>query len=112
VSLDTSARPPTPTAPPVRPDQVAAIRAALGQHRQARQDQIKAHTFADPDTSDLDPPARMRALSTAKLILVEIDQALSRLDDGSYGFCLGCTEPIPNERLLTVPYTRHCVPCA
>ena len=112
MSLDTSARPPHSTAVPARLDQAAAVRASLEQHRQARQDQIAAHTFADPDSSDLDPQARMRALATAKLILVEIEKALSRLDDGSYGFCLGCTDPIPEERLLAVPYSRHCVPCA
>lgn len=111
MSLDTSARPPTPT-PPVRPDKKATIRASLQEHRRARQDQIKALTFNDPDTSDLDPGARMRALTTAKLILTDIDQALLRLDDGSYGLCVGCTEPIPIERLETVPYARHCVPCA
>lgn len=111
MSLDTSARPPTPTAP-VRPDKQAAIHASLQEHRHARQDQIKALTFNDPDTSDLDPGARMRALSTAKLILTEIDQALLRLDEGSYGFCVACTEPIPTERLEAVPYARHCVPCA
>jgi DnaK suppressor protein len=112
MSIDTSARPPTLMPPPVRPDQKAAIRARLEDHRQARQDQIKAHTFADPDSSDLDPGARMRALAVAKLTLREIDQALLRLDDGSYGFCVGCAEPIPAERLLAVPYARHCVPCA
>lgn len=84
----TSARPPTTTAP-VRPDKKATIYASLQEHRRARQDQIKALTFNDPDTSDLDPGARMRALSTAKLILSEIDQALLRFNDGSHGFCVG-----------------------
>lgn len=112
MSLDTSARPPTPTAAPVRPDRRVAIHALLQEHRRARQDQIKALTFNDLNTSDLDPGARMRALSTANLILDEIDQALLRLDDGRYGFCVGCTEPIPAERLQAVPYTPHCVPCA
>ena len=113
MSLDASARPDTPAAPPVRAaHEKAAIRALLDEHRQARQDQITAHTCAGPDDSDLDPGARLRALSTAKLTLAEIDRALLRLDEGSYGFCLGCTEPIPAERLLAVPYARHCVPCA
>lgn len=111
MSLDTSARPPTPTGPALL-DEKARIHASLQEHRRARQDQIKALTFNDPNISDLDPGACMRALSTAKLILTEIDQALLRLHDGNYGFCIGCTEPIPAERLEAVPYTRHCVPCA
>jgi len=112
MSFDASARPPTLVAPPVRPDQKAAIRARLDDHRQARQDQFKAHAFADPHNSDLDPGARMRLLAVVKLTLVEIDQALLRVDDGSYGFCVGCTKPIPTERLLAIPYASHCVPCA
>lgn len=113
MSIDTSARPPTSVPLPVRDaDQRAGARALLEEHRRARLDQIKAFTFADPDDNGLDPGARMRALSSAKLTLTEIDQALVRLDDGSYGFCVGCSEPIHPERLLAVPYTRHCVPCA
>lgn len=54
----------------------------------------------------------MRVLSTAKLTISEIDQAVLRLDDGSYGFCAGCTDPIPQERLLAMPFARYCVPCA
>lgn len=111
MSPDTSARPATPTTP-VRLSKKARMHASLHEHRRARRDQIKALTYNDPDASNPDPGARMRALSTAKLILNEIDQALLRRDDGSYGLCVGCTEPIPTERLAAVPYARHCVPCA
>lgn len=124
MSVDTAARAfsshpfPSPSAAsaPTGSDRTAtdstAVRLLLEQHRQSRLDQIKAFTFADPNESDLDPGARLRAMSAAKLTLLEIDQALLRLDDGSYGLCLGCTEPILAERLFAVPYTRHCVPCA
>lgn len=90
----------------------AAVRQLLDEHRRARIDQIKAFTFTDPNDSDLDPGTRLRAVTAAKLALAEIDQALLRLDDGSYGMCFGCTEPIVPERLDAVPYTRYCVPCA
>ena len=112
MSTKTSA-PPSATPPPARDaDRAAAIRTLLEEHRRARQDQIQAFTFADPDDSDLDPGARLRAMTAAKLTLAEIDQALVRLEDGSYGLCVGCGEPIVGERLLAVPYARHCVPCA
>jgi DnaK suppressor protein len=112
VSLHASARPPTPATPPVRPEQKAAVRALLEEHRLARRDQVKALTLAYSHDSDLDPGARLRALAAADLTLGEIDLALLRLDDGSYGFCARCTQPIPAERLLAVPYARHCAPCA
>lgn len=111
MALNTSARPPTSATPLVRPSEKADIRAVLEEHRLARLDQIKAWAFADPRDGGLDPGPRLRAVAVAELALLEIDRALLRLDDGSYGFCVGCAEPIPQERLLAVPYASYCVPC-
>ncbi|MFG2881754.1 TraR/DksA family transcriptional regulator [Streptomyces sp. NPDC048297] len=44
-------------------------------------------------------------------VLKEIDHAFARLQDGTYGTCLGCAKPIPAERLEILPYTGHCVSC-
>jgi RNA polymerase-binding protein DksA len=44
--------------------------------------------------------------------LREIDAALSRIDDGTYGECEGCGEPIPGPRLVALPEARLCVACA
>ena len=44
--------------------------------------------------------------------LVDIDDALARLDAGSYGTCERCGSPIPEGRLEARPTTRHCVGCA
>ena len=44
--------------------------------------------------------------------VAEIDQALERLDEGKYGRCLACGEPIPQERLQAVPWAALCVPCS
>lgn len=41
----------------------------------------------------------------------EILQALRRLDDGTYGVCTVCREPVPYERLSVVPTTEHCIGC-
>lgn len=43
--------------------------------------------------------------------ILKIDEALQRLEDGSYGICLNCGEQIPIERLEVQPYTSHCVAC-
>jgi DnaK suppressor protein len=42
----------------------------------------------------------------------EIDQALERLDGGSYGRCAVCGEAIPDERLAALPWAEMCVPCS
>jgi DnaK suppressor protein len=38
--------------------------------------------------------------------LVEIEMALSRIDNGVYGICEETEEPIESERLLAIPWTR------
>ena len=47
----------------------------------------------------------------AEAIVQEIDAALGRIDDGTYGTCLRCGNPIPEERLLAVSYAVLCVTC-
>ena len=45
------------------------------------------------------------------LALLETRQALTRLDEGTYGICEGCARPIPDERLKAIPHARRCVSC-
>lgn len=42
----------------------------------------------------------------------EIEDALARAEDGLYGICEECGNPIPAERLQAIPSTTHCVDCA
>jgi RNA polymerase-binding transcription factor DksA len=44
--------------------------------------------------------------------LRELDAALERLDDGRYGLCEECGQPIGDARLEALPATRWCVTCA
>ncbi|HEX5730431.1 TraR/DksA family transcriptional regulator [Microbacterium sp.] len=44
--------------------------------------------------------------------LVELDAALARVVDGTYGLCESCGRPIPLERLQLLPAATLCVPCA
>lgn len=48
----------------------------------------------------------------AKYQLGQIDSALRRIEQGSYGICASCGEPIATSRLDAVPYTIHCIDCA
>jgi RNA polymerase-binding transcription factor DksA len=38
--------------------------------------------------------------------------ALERLENGTWGVCIGCADPIPAARLLALPTAAHCVECA
>jgi RNA polymerase-binding transcription factor len=44
-----------------------------------------------------------------KLRLVE--EALTKIDEGTYGVCERCEEAIPVKRLELLPFTRYCVQC-
>lgn len=41
----------------------------------------------------------------------EIDRALEKLEESSYGLCDGCGSPIPAERLEALPWAVLCVAC-
>lgn len=43
--------------------------------------------------------------------LEEIDRALERLDNDTYGYCLECERPIGLERLKALPFAELCIDC-
>ena len=47
----------------------------------------------------------------AEQLVQEIDRALEKIDDGTYGKCERCGQEIPQERLDAVPYATLCVSC-
>ena len=68
------------------------------------------------DTYDIASDARDREIS---LILndrdrdkaLAIDDALARIDEGTYGVCDSCESDIAEARLEALPFTRLCVSC-
>jgi len=42
-------------------------------------------------------------------LLQEVDNALARIDDGTYGRCIVCGQPIPQQRLEAIPWAARCV---
>lgn len=43
--------------------------------------------------------------------LKEIDSALERIEDGTFGTCLRCDEPIGEKRLRAIPWAPRCIRC-
>jgi len=43
--------------------------------------------------------------------LADVDRALAKIADGSYGVCDACGDPIPANRLEALPATAHCIRC-
>jgi DnaK suppressor protein len=47
----------------------------------------------------------------AEQVISEIDAALKRIDEGSYGTCIDCGQQIRRERLEANPWASHCINC-
>jgi DnaK suppressor protein len=57
---------------------------------------------------------RERVLTTARSLrtnLREVERAIAKLDDGSYGRCERCGNPIGDERLDAIPWALLCIDC-
>lgn len=44
-------------------------------------------------------------------VLREIQAAIARIEDGSYGICIVCGKAIPEKRLKVLPWAPRCVAC-
>jgi DnaK suppressor protein len=45
-------------------------------------------------------------------MLAEVEQAISRLEQGTFGLCMRCERVIPEERLMAMPSAALCIDCA
>lgn len=116
----------TPSAAEVPQDQgqFEALRHRLLDQRQEmydlyNQDIRAGQESADDGTEDIVDRANnhynrelMFSLSDSeRQRLLQIEDALRRLDEGSYGRCANCAGPINPRRLEAVPWTRFCIDC-
>ncbi|KRQ86549.1 General stress protein 16O [Caloramator mitchellensis] len=66
---------------------------------------------ADVGTEMFDKERGFALLSNEKNMLVQIDNALERIENGNYGVCEVCGKEIEEERLDFLPYASRCVKC-
>ena len=84
-----------------------------------KQDVRAGQESADDGTDDIVDRANnsynrelMFSLSDGERQLVlQIDAALRRMDEGAYGHCANCGQPIAMPRLQAVPWARFCIDC-
>ncbi len=62
-------------------------------------------------TVTVDRERNLALSGQAVLAVEEIDDALKRIADKTYGYCERCFQPIPKPRLRALPYARLCVAC-
>jgi DnaK suppressor protein len=68
--------------------------------------------MADLGTDSYEIDNIIGLVDSERKILVEVNDALSRIEDGTYGICEGRGEPIGKQRLKAIPWARYCVACA
>ena len=68
--------------------------------------------MADVGTDNYEQEFTLSLMESDSDTLSQIEDALKRIDDGTYGECEDCEKGIPKARLNAIPYTSKCVKCA
>src|SRR6266852_7768528 len=80
---------------------------AYSRERDAEATQDPADMAANAYTKEL-----LMSMSTNdRQLLNSIDAAMEQIENGQYGKCVNCGQPIQEKRLEAVPWARHCIRC-
>lgn len=67
---------------------------------------------ADDGTVAFEQAADLAVRENTKRMLYQVERALFRMEEGTYGICRQCGEKVDPARLKAIPYTRYCLHCA
>lgn len=67
--------------------------------------------IADKATSSYTKEFLFSLSDSERTLVQQIDQAIARIDDGNYGTCTHCGNPLMEKRLEAVPWTPYCLDC-
>jgi len=65
--------------------------------------------MADIGTDNYEVENALEIIDSERKLIAEIDDALARIENGTYGICEGSGKPIPKARLEAIPWARYCV---
>ncbi|HLI88835.1 MAG TPA: TraR/DksA C4-type zinc finger protein [Ktedonobacteraceae bacterium] len=65
--------------------------------------------FEDTAVDFLETQKEQAVLVNEQALLTEVQNALKRIDEGTYGRCIVCGQPIPEKRLEAIPWAARCV---
>ena len=68
--------------------------------------------FADSAQATTERSENLALIESTRERLTEVDAALASMDEGTYGTCSDCGDPIPEARLEARPLSVTCVSCA
>jgi DnaK suppressor protein len=75
------------------------------------EDAVFDNHLADTATETYDRELDYTLEENSEHVLAEIDAALKRIDEGTYGICTNCGKQIPEERLEARPWATLCIDC-
>jgi DnaK suppressor protein len=67
--------------------------------------------MADDATEAFEQAKELALRQNAEQVLIQVTDALERLDEGSYGVCEQCGAEIDPARLKALPYATYCLRC-
>ena len=75
------------------------------------EDQTQDNHLAETATATLDREIDYTLEENSEHVLGEIEGALKRIEEGTYGTCVNCGQPIAEERLTAIPWATYCIDC-
>jgi len=72
---------------------------------------ISVDHMADFGTDNYDQEFNLSLVESGEFTISEINEAIKRIEEGTFGICEDCDCKIPKARLEAIPYTRFCVAC-
>ena len=87
------------------------------EQEEVRLSETSSERSPDPNTAEggslaFEIEKELSLAANAQDLLTKVEEALARLDAGSYGNCAECNKAIPMTRLDALPYATLCVDCA
>lgn len=73
-------------------------------------DSVDQHP-ADAASELFEREKNMTVQQTLEQTLQEVNEALGKVDQGTYGICENCGKPIAEKRLRALPEATHCIDC-
>src|SRR5574340_785088 len=74
-------------------------------------DEESTQDIADKAASSYNKEFLFHQSNSERQLLQLVENALSRLREGTFGQCISCTRDINPKRLEAVPWTRYCIEC-
>jgi DnaK suppressor protein len=97
-------------------EQLEAMKAEINVDVEQTLNEMTSHTGNIPDPNDRatmesDRSFELRIRGRERKLMDKVDEALARIDEGTYGICAGCGEEIAVKRLQARPVAKYCIDC-